>query len=412
MSRLLKESDVDRVITDLDVSFKEDANFYGESPTYKESVSPIFEVYKATNQALYSMLSEISNGKDISQKDFLLTWNDAHTAAIDLLIIGYKELDVLLDYRIDQYKDQQRMVIAQTLAGIIISLLFYLIVLRSLTIPIRKLTNTMSNLSNNKLDIDIPFSNSKSEIGSISKALTIFKSNALNVKRLEEERENQKIITQQKQKDEINHLADLFEEQIIDALDKLVYSSDKMSISAGSMAEQVGENGKKSNAATEEAKTASKAVEELNNITHSIGGVVKSIRDIAEQTNLLALNATIEAARAGESGKGFAVVADEVKKLAVQTASKTEEIQNNVMMIQDAVSNSINSVNKIIYNIELIDKATMSAPNDIAANERVNSSVCTEDRAQTVSKEALSIQEELKDLRNNVNKFLGNIRTD
>ena len=72
----------------------------------------------------------------------------------------------------------------------------------------------------------------------------------------------------------------------------------------------------------------------------------------------MALNATIEAARAGEAGKGFAVVADEVKKLANETAEKTEEIDSRVNRIQEAIRSSVIAMDKIITNVSEIDEAT------------------------------------------------------
>jgi methyl-accepting chemotaxis protein len=88
-------------------------------------------------------------------------------------------------------------------------------------------------------------------------------------------------------------------------------------------------------------------IESLAAATQRIDGVLSLIQAIAEQTNLLALNATIEAARAGEAGRGFAVVAHEVKALAGQTAKATEEIGQNVSLIQASTKNAVDAVRDI-----------------------------------------------------------------
>ena len=92
------------------------------------------------------------------------------------------------------------------------------------------------------------------------------------------------------------------------------------------------------------AETTTATIRSLSQAVDKIGSVVGLISDIAAQTNLLALNATIEAARAGEAGRGFSVVASEVKSLATQTAKATEEIGQQIALIQEATRRAVEGI--------------------------------------------------------------------
>ncbi len=118
-------------------------------------------------------------------------------------------------------------------------------------------------------------------------------------------------------------------------------------------------------------------IESLATATQRIDGTLTLIQAIAEQTNLLALNATIEAARAGEAGRGFAVVAHEVKALAGQTAKATEEIGQNVGLIQSSTRNAVDAVREIggaVRGINEITTAIAGAVNQQDAATREISS--------------------------------------
>jgi methyl-accepting chemotaxis protein len=209
---------------------------------------------------------------------------------------------------------------------------------------------------------------------------------------------------------------------------------------SGSVAEigrQVLESRRIAAEAVKQAETTNARMTELSQSATRIGDVVKLITSVADQTNLLALNATIEAARAGSAGKGFAVVAQEVKALAAQTSKATDEISAQIAAMQMATEGSVAAIKEIGDTINRIaeiattiasaveeqDAATQEISRNVqqaaagttqvashitdvsrSANETGSASSRVLLSAQSLSKESSHLKQEVK-------RFLANIRT-
>ncbi|MCI8303775.1 MAG: methyl-accepting chemotaxis protein [Lawsonibacter sp.] len=111
--------------------------------------------------------------------------------------------------------------------------------------------------------------------------------------------------------------------------------------SSGQTRSQAEEISRRIQNANEQMAALSSAMDNISANAQQITKIAKDIEDIAFQTNILSLNASVEAARAGAAGKGFAVVADEVKQLAAKSAqaaqSATAMVDNTKAIIQTGV---------------------------------------------------------------------------
>lgn len=291
---------------------------------------------------------------------------------------------------------------------------------RSISVPLVRINNVLQSLAKGEANIEVTDTDRGDEVGDLAKAALVFKDNAAEKIRLEEEQKAAAIRAEEDKKRMMNELADNFEAEVKGIVQMVAAAATELSQTAQGVAEAISRSSHTSTSASsaaiqtssnvqsvasaaeelsasvreisaqmsrsnqlvsdsvEKTEAADKHATSLANATQRVKEVVELISDIAGQINLLALNATIESARAGEAGKGFAVVASEVKNLASQTDKSIEEIvkvieemnlaSNDIISSLGTIKDSINNISESSSGVASAVEEQTATTNEIAQN--------------------------------------------
>ncbi|MFC5069022.1 methyl-accepting chemotaxis protein [Flaviflagellibacter deserti] len=391
----------------------------GVSPKLVELVkaaqTDAFDTWEKTRKAAYDDLAE-NKEQSVSNDDLTRIGNGALDA---LTAIPNTAMQLAQEQAESKYAAAQSRLMFQSgllAAVVLLATASFFIVQRRVTRPITQMTDAMAALAAGDMNVEIKGASRSDEIGDMARAVEVFKRDAIERQRLEEEAERMKVQTEADKRRTLSELAQGFNAKVGDLISALVGASERLETTANDMtgtadrtsqqtgvlaesARATGSNVQAVAAATEElsssaneigtqvsqtADAARRAVEDvrhtdktvqaLSTSAERIETVVALINDIAARTNLLALNATIEAARAGEAGRGFAVVASEVKDLANQTIKATDEIASQIKELQQATVGAVSAIQSIGSTIERVHEISSA----IAAAAEEQHSATTE----------------------------------
>lgn len=271
--------------------------------------------------------------------------------------------------------------------------------------PLIRLKSSMAALADNDLEVDVPFTKRRDEMGEMARAIEVFQrallekrdADAALLARAEADRQRAEHLAEAARAfeeeahammsavaeaaEKMNGAADAMAmassatqtqaQQAADAADAAARAVNSIAGSARHLSDSADEIGTRirttseiAAAALQETEQTGAAANQLVAAVSKISEVVGVIASIAEQTNLLALNATIEAARAGDKGRGFSVVASEVKALAEQTARATAQVTDEITNIQNAsrgTSKAVELIAETIRNMNLLAREVADA---------------------------------------------------
>ncbi|MCX6123882.1 MAG: methyl-accepting chemotaxis protein, partial [Proteobacteria bacterium] len=319
MAALLQESDLDRIVADVQTVISEDSNFYGANGKVQSRMRTDLYSYKIKVESVIASLKQMSTkGANVISKGEFQSQIDAARLQSFALWSGYVSiLDELLSARISSYTSMK-------IKAMVVSFVSVLIFAMIALFTIRRISKTMAAIVQHISSESETLSDVTQLVASASKNLST--ATTQQAAAIQETVASMEEISSMLMNTSTNAQAgQTITEHGIEKSSEGKALVDKMKISMSDI------------------KDSQSKLKELVALISVIQSKTQVINDIVFETRLLSFNASIEAARAGVHGRGFAVVAEEVGKLASMSGKAADEINALLASSSSDVSNIVSA---------------------------------------------------------------------
>jgi methyl-accepting chemotaxis protein len=369
LASILKDVDVDGTVQDVETAIREDAQYHGVSESLQSNMRPALQSWGIEIKAFIEILRTLAESRtdQLTPDEFMDAGVKAREATYAFRVMSTDEADRLLAVRIDGSVWFRRLIMAMTIMTLGIAVLLFVLVARSITVPVAQCVQSLNALAAKDLTPRTRIEG-RDELGQMSAAVAHAveglregvqsmgrDADVLSHASASMVSSSQQMSTNAEETATQANAVSTAAEQVSKSVQSVALATQEMSASIREVAQQATDAARVATSGVKVAQATNTTVVKLGSSSQEIGKVIKVITSIAEQTNLLALNATIEAARVGEAGRGFVVVANEVKELARETARATEEISLKIEAIQGDSRDVVAAISQLGASINQIN---------------------------------------------------------
>jgi len=369
---MLKETDRDNLVADMQTAQDEDKNFSGVSPTLAGLRSKV-DAFVTSHSAFAASLEKIGSDRAaMDSKSFIAAGEQARRDSLQLWHAAVNELDTLLTIRMNALKGQRMNALLITLAILIGALAISYFIINRISRSIESVAGELQELSAGEADLTRRITaTGSSELQRLANGFNTLMTKLLELIKQVQHSGAQVTSSSTEIAASTKQLEAAVTEQAA-STNEVVATTKEISATSLTLVQTMNEIGKVASVTAGLAGSAqgdldgmestmrqlagsttsiSNKLAAISDKANNINKIIITITKVADQTNLLSLNASIEAEKAGEHGLGFAVVAREIRRLADQTAVATLDIERMVKEMQSAVSVGVMEMDKFTKDV-------------------------------------------------------------